>query len=705
MGGASSVPGDTSGRGPGQVDMARAVAAAWLSQRGHLVPWLPVALGLGIGVYFLLPVEPGGVEWAAIAAVCLVCLGLSRLVADWLSPLVLGLGLVAAGMGLAGLRTHLVAEPVLSFRYYGPIEGRIVTVDRSASEAVRLLLDQVVLEDVAPERTPARVRVSLHGQQGWIEPQPGLTVILTGHLTPPPTPVEPGAFDFRRQAWFQGLGAVGYTRTPVLLRGGAEEGAGLWLNTLRQRLSAAVQARIPGDAGGYAAAVTTGDRAGLGREAADNMRDANLFHLVAISGMHMGMVVAFVFALVRSAVALVPPLALRVSSKKVAALVALPVAAFYLALAGRSIATERAFIMAVVALVAILLDRRVLTMRSVAVAALIVLLLRPESLVNAGFQMSFAAVVALIAAFHAVRPRPAERWRPLMPVLFLLFSSLVAGLATAPFAAANFNRVAHYGLIANLLAVPAMGLLVMPGAVLMAILAPLGLERPAAWVVEQGSRWILGVAEWIAGLEGSASSVVSPGPWVVPLLTFGGLMLCLWQGRGRWLGLAPMAVALALWSQTSRPALLVADSGGVIGLMTEEGRVISRPRGDAFAVENWLQHDGSPVSQEEAAARPGLEGAGQVVRARLDGQVVLSVRGVTPLAEMPACDGADFLILNVDDPAQSRPCEVYDSARLRRTGALAIDPGPKGPVTTTVAERAGDRPWTRASGPFPALDQ
>ncbi len=205
-------------------------------------------------------------------------------------------------------------------------------------------------------------------------------------------------------------------------------------------------ARIPGDAGGLAAAVMTGDRSGLSQEANDAMRASNLYHLVSISGTHMAMLVAFVFGFIRYGVALVPPLALRVSAKKIAAVVALPIAAAYLVLAGRDMATERAFVMVAAMLVAILLDRQAITLRSVAIAAFIVLGLRPEALVNPGFQMSFAASVALVAAFGALRVAPALARRGWVGAVgLLLFSSLVAGLATAPFAAAHFNRVAHLG--------------------------------------------------------------------------------------------------------------------------------------------------------------------------------------------------------------------------------------------------------------------
>ena len=461
-----------------------------------------------------------------------------------------------------------------------------------------------------------------------------------------------------------------------------------------------IRARIPGDAGGFAAAVTTGDRAGLSTAAEDAMRDSNLYHLVSISGMHMGMLVAFVFGLIRSGVALVPPLALRLSSKKVAALVALPAAMFYLALAGRSVPTERAFVMSAVALVAILLDRRALSLRAVAVAALIVLGFRPEALLNPGFQMSFAAVVALVAAFDLIRKVRTDRLpRWLVPALMLLFSSVIAGSATAPYAAAHFGRIAHYGVVANLLAVPIMGVLVMPGAVLLALLGPIGLGALPLAMVSFGSRWILWVAAEVSALDGAVSSVVSPGPWVVPLLTVGGVVLILWQGRARLVGLLPVACALVLWLGVQRPPLLVSDTGGILGVLGPEGRALSRPTGDSFAATVWLENDGDSASQETAADRPGVEEIAERVQAvRLGGRLVLAVRGKTALAALAAldgCGGADILVANMPDEAV-RPCLVFDETRLRETGALAISHGDDGGLTVvTVAENAGRRPWTQ----------
>ncbi|WP_333714543.1 ComEC/Rec2 family competence protein, partial [Yoonia sp.] len=577
-----------------------------LAQREMHFAWVPVWLGVGIGVYFLQKVEPDAVVLAALALLALACLIGARRVAEAFAPLLIATVLVIAGFGVAKFRAEAVAAPQLTFRYYGPIEGRVVGIDRSASDALRLTLDRVVLARMSPERTPARVRISLHGDQPIADVAPGETLILTGHLSPPAGPAEPGGFDFQRHAWFLGIGAVGYTRTPVLRLAVPDRmGPAMRIFAWRMALSEALQTAMPGPTGGFAAAIMTGDRSGIAEATYDDLRRANLAHLLAISGLHMGLLTGFIFALVRYGLALVPIIALRLPTKKIAALCALVAGAFYLALSGGNVATERAFVMVAVMLVAVLLDRRALTLRAVAIAAVIVLVWQPEALTGPGFQMSFAATTALVAAFSALRRVDLRQWPKWSKgVLSVVLSSFVAGLATAPFAAAHFNQIPHYGLLANVVSVPLMGALVMPAGVLALCLAPFGLWEIGLWIMQKGLSWILFVAETVSGWEGSVSHIFAPQAAVLPLLGLGLLGVLLLQG---WLlrivaGGTVLAAAL-LWGLTTRPAVLVADNGALIGVMTDQGRALSRASGSGFVAGIWLENDGWPVPQEVAADR------------------------------------------------------------------------------------------------------
>ncbi|WP_116132578.1 ComEC/Rec2 family competence protein [Tropicimonas sp. IMCC34043] len=675
------------------------MTGAMLAQRGFLLPWVPVFLGVGIGIWFSLPVEPGAAFYAAAAAATIGLGFAGRRAGEAWAPLVWALSLVLAGSLLAGLRAHSVAAPVLGFRYYGAIEGRVVDIDRSASDAPRLTLDRVVMEDMSPARTPALVRVSLHGDQDYVALEPGLTVILTGHLSPPNGPVEPGGFDFRRLAWFDRLGAVGYVTTPVLALIPARDGqAGLQVFRLRMAFSAWLQRRIAGQAGALAAAILAGDRSGLDRPTIDTLRNSNLAHLLAISGLHMGLLTGVVFATLRAGMALIPWLALRFPIKKIAALGALTVGAGYLALSGGSVSTQRAFVMIAVMFGAVLLEKRAVSLRSVAIAALLLLLFRPEALLGAGFQMSFAATTALVAAFGWLRdrreglPQP-PRW--LAPVLAVVISSAVAGAATAPFSAAHFNRLADYGLLANLLSVPVMGAVVMPAAVATALLWPFGLAGIGLWVLQLGLDWILTVAARVAAIEGAVSHVPAPGPAVLPAIAAGFLVVILWQGRWRWLGVLGILAGLALWPMAERPAGLIADTGGLVGVLGPEGRALSKPRGDSYAALAWLENDGDGADQEVAFARPGFSGEKGDLRASLGGVTlrVLGGRGVR--TRLGATCGPEIVVMSQPpDRRPDGPCVIFDPEALRKTGAVALFNGPEALRIVTVAERAGQRLWT-----------
>ncbi|MDO6590639.1 competence protein [Loktanella sp. D2R18] len=686
--------------------MRAALQDTLLAQRGGLIGWVPVCLAIGIGAYFSLPEEPGrdvvGAVWA-IAAALFVC---ARWITPAIAPFAIGIALVLAGGGVAQWRTGAVAEPVLGFRYYGPIQGRVVNIDRSASDAPRLTLDQVVLSRMSPARTPARVRVSVHGDQVVTTYKAGETLVLTGHLSPPAGPAEPGGFDFQRHAWFLGLGAVGYTRTPVLRLYAPDQGSlQMRIFAIRMQLSSFVQTAIPGDPGAFAAAIMTGDRSAMRQETLADLRAANLAHLLAISGLHMGLLTGFIFALIRYGLALSATISLRFHTKKIAAICALIVGAFYLALSGGNVATERAFIMVAVMLVAVLLDRRALTLRAVAIAAIIVLLWQPEALMGPGFQMSFAATTALVAVFGWLRQFDMSGWPKWVRGVFsVVISSFVAGLATAPFAAAHFNQIAHFGLIANLASVPLMGVLVMPAAVMAICLAPAGLSWIGFTVMAWGLQWILWVAQTVSGWDGAVGHVIAPSSGVVPLLALGLLWIILWQGRGRAIGIVPVVVSFLLWGQATRPTLLVADNAAMIGVMGSEGRALSKSKGSSFIAQIWLENDGGPAPQEMAASRPGYTRDGRIVRAHVGEWQVLQVTGKTALAALHGCGGADVLISNQED-VSGRPCITFDINRLRQTGALAFDLSDAGDLRLTTAQGVvGNRLWNANADAAPTSE-
>lgn len=676
-----------------------------LAARGHLFVWVPVLIGTGVGLWFALQFEPAALHYAlagALAIACALCIWRGP---DLMRPVAVALICLAAGFGAAGLRAALVSAPMLEFRFYGPVQGRIVEVDRSQTDALRITLDRVVLGDVPPPKTPLRVRISLQGATA--APNIGEIVILTAHLAAPEGPSEPRSFDFRRMAYFKQLGAVGYTRSPVLVWDAPQPGSQK-IDRLRAHLATAMMLAMPSQAGAFATGAMTGDRSAITQDTVIALRDSNLSHLLAISGMNLAFLAGFVFLLVRYGMALIPPLALRVNAKKIAAVTALVAALFYWMLSGANVSTTRAMLMISVMLCAVLLDRQAISMRSVAISAIVLLLLTPESLLDAGFQLSFAATVALIGGYsvlnRAIMAGRAPPW--LVPLYALVLTSVVAGIATAPYAAAHFNRFTDYGLLANLATAWAMSVLMAAG-VMAALLSPLGAAAPALWAMETAAQWILGVAHWVAALEGSVTAIPEPSAAVLPLITFGGIWLLVWQGRRRILGLPVLALALGIWAASPRPDLLISSDGRLAGVLGQGGRMLSQATGAGFAAKIWLENDGDLADQTASAARGGFAGPKGARSFELGpySAVLLSGKGVT--AEFAkACAGHDVVILPAAFDAaplnlQAKPCLILDRSILDASGALAgtVEKG----TLILQPTRAYRRVWSSARPILPTI--
>ena len=683
------------------------LAAQIETQRPHLALWIPVLFAVGIAAYFQVAAEPPGWMLAAIATFLAMGLGTLFRIGPTARILLLALMLPLAGFAVAGLRARLVAAPVLPHAMSVNVEGDVVGLDRSGSDRPRVLLDDVVIHGLPPSRTPARVRISLDPSTPEDIVQPGIRLLGYARLSPPAAPAEPGGFDFRRMAWFDRLGAVGYARTPMLEMAGNGGAARLdWragIFALRVHLSRAIQHALPGRNGGFAAAILTGDRSGVDPVALGTLRASNLAHLLAISGLHMGLLTGFVFASIRYGLALVPGVALRHPTKKYAAIVALVAGLAYLALSGANVATQRAFIMTAVVLVAVLIDRPAFTLRSVALAAMIVLVIRPESLTEAGFQMSFAATTGLIAVFEWLRGRAwwresqSARWSYLRPVIGVAVTSTVAGLATAPLSAFHFNTLSQYGLIANVLAVPAMGLLVMPAAVIAGMLAPFGLAAPALWAMDLGIEYILQVAAFVAGLDGALRGVPSGPPASLALIVIGAIFVVLWLGPARLLGIVPIGLGLLVWAQQDRPDILISDNGRLFGIKAAQGRVLNSEKGNGFAASSWLDNDGDLADQAAAFARPGME--------RSRGRAVMEIPGLgrfvyfaskKPGARADAaCGEAAILLAPSLREAPGGRCLFVGAARLDDEGAMAIRVVGGRPSIEGAKSANRGRPWTR----------
>lgn len=702
-------------------------AVAWLganagAERDRWGLWLPVAFGTGVAVYFALGREPPG--WLGGAG-AVIAVALAVLCRRRTGPLVTAVALAAVAAGFAGaqLRSAMVAAPVLAQRLnVADLRGRVVEVEPRPPRR-RVLLDEVRIEGMSATQTPARVRLSVRAAEPPI--RPGDWVRLRAGLLPPPEPSAPGAFDFARQAYFQGLGAVGFARGPVIVVEPPGAGAArpavtprdawrLWWATLRQSVSGRIQAALPGRAGAVATALMTGERGAIPGADLAAMRDSGLAHLLAISGLHVGLVAGILYVSVRAMLALSPWLALRYPIRKWAAALAATGAFAYLMLTGVTVPTQRAVLMITLALLAVILDRTAFSPRMVAWAATAVLVFAPESLLSASFQMSFAAVIALIAGYEALRERREKdrrRTRERGPVARagvyvggVAVTSLIAGLATAPFAVYHFNRIAWYGLAANMAAVPLTALWIMPWAVIAFVLMPFGGERLALVPMGWGIEAMLAVAEGVADWPGAVSLVPAMPTGGLVLVAAGGLWLCLWRRPWRLAGLAAVVAGALTLAVNPPPDVLASGDGRLFAVRTPEGEMlVSSGRARRYDADVWARRSGEKEAQtwpragSAARGRLTCDPLGCIYRAR--GQSVALVQDSRALAD--DCVTATVVISR--EPIRAGACAgaplVIDRFDLWRQGGHAIWLSETGARVETVAARRGQRPWTLRRGP------
>jgi competence protein ComEC len=683
--------------------LAAGLRAQALADLNRWPLWLPFVLGAGAGLYFALQFEPGGF-WVALilgfsgSAVQGAILARSsrvRIACAFLAAL-------ALGFGAAKLRTESMRTPVLA-REIGPVgfDARVVTAE-PRGEGSRMVVEPLPIRRLHGA-TPVRLRLSVRHEDGV--PEPGSWVHLYAKLRPPPPPVMPGDFDFGRWAYFQKIGGLGYVYgRPAIAAPRPErrdEAVMAALERLRNRMTARVRGVIPGHNGVIAAALITGERADVDPGDQDAFRDSGLMHVLSISGLHLALAGGVFFWIIRALFALFPSIVLRYPVKKWAALAALAGATFYLLISGCEAPAVRSWVMLSLMFAAVLFDRPALSMRAVAAAAAIVLLITPENIADPGCEMSFAAVIGLIAlaewqtAWSAAHPGGEKTllrrgWHYLGGILV---TSIIATLATAPIAIFHFDRASPFGLIANLAALPVVGVVIMPAAVAAMVAMPFGLDYWPLVVMGKGVAVMMAIAHWVAALPGAGTVVPTWPAWCVAAVMGGGLWIALWRQSWRWLGLLPIAVGL-VFALTARPAdLLVARDGQTVAVRLAGGRLgfIGKVTDD-FAAVSWLRRDGDERLPENAAGGPGVrcDGYGCLIKAQ--GGVLVAVdRRAEALAE--DCAHASVVVSLTAPPSCKGPDLVITRRDVARFGATAVWFGERMRVRTVQGER-GERPWS-----------
>ena len=686
-----------------------------IKERHQFPLWLPVLLAIGIGLYFALSFEPWPFLGGSLAGFFLLLGCLVR--ASNLRLVFFSLMTISGGFAAAQFATLNASVELLQKRTaFIELEGTINSVFET-ERGVRLILHNVHPMRDYVQLIPSRVRLSVRG----VSPEdrstliPGHLIIVTAMLRPPPAPHLPGSYDFQRRAYFADIGAYGFAIGNIETLGIAERGIGdrfaQFIHALRADIAARARLIAPGPSGAVAAALLTGHRGTIPKDTLSHMRDAGIAHLLAISGLHIGLAAGTMFAFVRIIILLVPRLGQQLNAKKIASIAAILVAFCYAILAGLTVPTERAFLMTGLMLVGVLIDRRGITLRSVAWAAGIILIFDPSSLIEPGFQMSFSAVICLVSGYEwlSKRREPARGWlsRIWRYIAGVMMTSIIAGAATAPFAIYHFQHVAAFGLIANMIAVPLAAFWVIPAGLIALVLYPLSWDYGPMMAMSLGITLILDVAEWVADIPGAALDVPSMSLWAMVSIALGGLWLCIWRTHIRIFGVVPILMGLTFGSaSTHRPDMIIDGRGRVIALQGQDGTMsISTNRRARFTVDAWRRYGGlnsEPVSWDYSgkATHIGFRCDIHGCRYKTQNQTISISFDESGLIE--DCNKSDIIValvpIRVSCSGVSKKIDWFD---LWRYGTHAIYIHPKNTIIKSVNQVRGDRPWVVQPSPIP----
>lgn len=704
--------------------------------RGTLFVLFAVFLGSGAALYQVLSREPPTVP--AIAALAVACLLAMRARRTGSSANSIPLLCAAFLAGFLAARFETLGGTVL---LDGPVTTTVTgtVLEREIDEGGRVRYVVRVASTDEPElrRPPETVRLTASASHTPYSI--GAAISGRARLSPPLGPAFPGGYDFARSAFAAGIGAYGFFyKAPEAVAGSDFRSAGLVgrigsaVTSLRGFVSNRVRAVVSGDPGALIAALTVSDRRGISEATVETLRATGLAHILAISGLHMALAAGTFYLGLRKLTALFPALVERFPVKKAAAVAALAIATGYLAISGAGVATQRAWIMMSVMFVAVILDRPALTMRNVALAAIVIVLVSPSAVVSPGFQMSFAATVALIASYDAwsryrsgsERARPPSRtFIPKLALTFLrgfsglAMTSLVAGFATGLFAAWHFHRAAGLGLAANLIAMPLVSLVVMPSGLIAMLAMPFGLDRWPLIVMGKALEGVVAAARFVDGFGGDVMTGQIRAAAIL-LAGSGFLILTLLSSRVRLLGLVPIAAGLVLALPAfapSPPSILVSEDGRLVGLVGGEAIATNAGRPSDFIFEQWrraYRRDGhlSPITAvasggDAAGSLSALAAQARRVPGRFichsrsrcialaDGRLVAALGD--PADFGAACDIADIVVLSV--PIRTRRCYsgayLVTARTLRETGALAIETS-QADLRIVAALAGSIRPWT-----------
>lgn len=670
---------------------------------------VPVLLAVGIGVYFSGYNDIGLMTSALVSASLLFLSFVAGVNFPLIKYLFLCIFFVVMGYFLAGFRVYSVDTQTLKEELRPTnISGTVHKVHLYEDGKIRLTLRDTIIRGTEP-LTLVNVRVNKFDEM----PYEGDKVEIRAGLMPPPGPAMPGDYDYARQMWFQGLSAVGYSVSSLII---VEKSRNISssFKQMRQRMAERTKAQIPGEAGTLAAALITGIRGGMPEKLAEAMRNAGLAHLLAISGLHMGLLCGVVFFSSRLILSTFPSITLKHPIKKWAAIIAAIAGFGYLLISGASIPTVRAFIMVIIVFLGVLTDRKAISLRLVAIAATYILVTSPEALIGVSFQMSFAAVIALVIVFerfgndfmNKFRGNTGFRQKMVYFIVGSLFTSLIAEVAIAPFALYHFNKVVLFGLLANLIAMPVMGSWVMPWIVVTLVLMPFGLEQLALIPMSWGLEVIMAVAYWVSALPGAAIEIPAIDSRALIMLVLGALWFGIWRLKSRYFGIPVMIIGVILGTLYKQPDILIDNAGKTIGIRAGDNSLsLSRTNGSRIVRERWQQRLGQNnttrwkyetfMPENSAGRELSCDGLSCLYRPMRAEHLLVSLVQ-NELALLEDCQSADVIISLVPVEINCPASLVLDRWDFYNNGGYAIWlPKARGDDVKlkNVTESRGNFPW------------
>ena len=671
-------------------------------------PWLAVGFASGIGAWFLLD---SAWEWLGFLSACAVAaigaMAVWRGREDRARLLVAAVALasvLALGMTAIWARSVMVGAEPIAYPRVMDLDGRVLErEDQPADDRIRLTL--AVRDPEAGRAMKVRVNVPL--DRARAEMEEGARLRLKARLMPPSPPILPGAYDFARTAWFDGLAATGSLVGDIALVETADRDAPL--ADAQRTLSAHVRANMQGSAASIAAALASGDRGAISEADEAAMRDSGLTHLLSISGLHVSAVIAAAYFLAIKLLALWPWLALRIRLPLAAAAIGALAGIGYTLLTGAEVPTVRSCVGAVLVLIALAMGREPLSLRMVAVAAIVVLALWPESLVGPSFQMSFAAVIAIVALHNAawakrfLAPRE-ESWgaRTGRRVAMLFVTGLLIEFALMPIVLFHFHRAGVYGAFANVLAIPLTTFVIMPLLALALLLDLVGAGAPVWWAAQASLDALLALAHFTAAQPGAVKLMPQMGLSTVLVIVAGLLWLALWQGRARLWGLVPVAVGTFVFVSAPIPDILITRDGRHVAVTGESDRLlVLRDSRSVFARDNLLEMAGAEGEVVPFDQWPGARCSRDFCvltlnRGARDWHILMARSRdlVEERALAAACDRADIVVADRFLPRSCEPRWLKADRRfLSREGGTAIHLEQE--WITTVAQSQGDHGWWR----------